>query len=438
MSRPRFEVAEIFRQHGPDYRAKHALPYEQLRLMRAIEICRSAELGIHREECDQCHYQRFAYGSCRNRHCPKCQNSERARWLDARRDELLPVEYFHVVFTLPAQIARLALANKAAVYSILFRTAAQTLLTIGRDPKHLGAALGFFALLHSWGQNLLFHPHLHCVVPGGGFSPGRQGFLPCRPGFFLPVRVLSRLFRRLFLSALEEAFQQGKLGFPGKLAALAEPAAFAAYLAPLRKIKWVVYAKPPFGGPQQVLDYLGRYTHRVALSNERIQGFDNGQVRFQWKDYRRKPSQQSRLMTLQVEEFIRRFLLHSLPPGLQRIRYYGFLANRGRRANLELCRQLLAQAAREAAAAQAPTAAGLLPPAQQCQALGQAPQSEALAPAPQPQALAARPPERCPQCQQGHMIRLGFLPPGYPLPPGRWLGPGPAPPPGGCLPPPDT
>jgi hypothetical protein len=435
MSRPRFEVAEIFRRHGPDYRAKHALPYGQLRLMRAIEICRSAQLGIHREECDRCHYQRFAYGSCRNRHCPKCQNSERARWLDARRDELLPVEYFHVVFTLPAQIARLALANKAAVYSLLFRAAAQTLLTIGRDPKHLGAALGFFAILHSWGQNLLFHPHLHCVVPGGGLRPGRQGFLPCRPGFFLPVRVLSRLFRRLFLSALEEAFAQGKLGFPGKLAVLADPAAFAAYLAPLRKLPWVVYAKPPFGGPQQVLDYLGRYTHRVALSNERIKGFEHGQVRFQWKDYRRKPAQQSRLMTLAAEEFIRRFLLHSLPPGFQRIRYYGFLANRGRRANLELCRQLLAAAAREQAAAQAPTTAALLPPAPQC---------EALAPAQHGEALAARPPERCPQCPQGHMIRLRFLPPGCRLPSGRWLGPGPVSSPaatlqpGHSLPPPDT
>ena len=400
MPRPAFELAEIFRQHGPAYRHKHPLPYPQLRLMRAIEICRSAELGIHREECDRCHYQRFAYGSCRNRHCPKCQNSERARWLAGRQAELLPVEYFHVVFTLPAAIARLALVNKRAVYSLLFRTVGETLLTIGRDPQHLGAALGFFAILHSWGQNLLFHPHLHCVVPGGGFSPGRQRWIGCRAGFFLPVRVLSRLFRRLFLSALDKAFQQGELRFPGQLAALTDPAAFAAYLAPLREIEWVVYAKPPFGGPQKVLEYLGRYTHRVALSNERLKGFDQGQVRLQWKDYRCPHKHKLRMMTLAAEELIRRFLLHELPPGLQRIRYFGFLANRGRRQNLALCRQLLAAAA---------AAAELLPAAEQCQALAAT--------------LAERPPERCPQCHRGHMIRLAFLPKGYALPPGRWLPP---------------
>src|SRR5580698_4326131 len=254
--------------------------------MRAIEVCRTAVLGGHVEKCDQCDHIRIAYNSCRNRHCPKCQNVERAKWLADRKAELLPVEYFHVVFTVPEEIARIAFYNPEVVYGILFRTAAETLLTIARDPQHLGAEIGFFAVLHTWGQNLLHHPHLHCVVPGGGLSPDGESWISCRPGFFLPVRVLSRLFRRLFLEALEKAFRKRKLRFFGELGYLKELAVFQRYLAPVREAEWVVYAKPPFGGPQQVLAYLGRYTHRTAISNRRILSMENSRVAFQWKDYR--------------------------------------------------------------------------------------------------------------------------------------------------------
>jgi len=310
--------------------------------MRAIEVCRTAILGGHVEQCGHCSHTRNAYNSCRNRHCPKCQNSERLRWLEARKAELLPVEYFHVVFTVPEPIAHIAFHNPREVYGILFRATAQTLLTIARDPKHLGAEIGFFAILHTWGQNLLHHPHVHCVVPGGGLTPDGSRWISCRPGFFLPVRVLSRLFRRLFLEALQSAFERGELRFRGDLTDLSDRARFAAYLKPARKTEWVVYAKPPFGGPAQVLEYLGRYTHRVALSNDRILDVAQDSVTFQWKDYRDGEGRaKPRRMRVTPDEFTRRFLLHVLPDRFQRIRHCGFLTNRRRKSKLALCRELL-------------------------------------------------------------------------------------------------
>jgi hypothetical protein len=276
---------------------------------------------------------------CRNRHCPKCQSLTRAQWLEDRHAELLPVEYFHVVFTMPQEIAAIAYQNKAVVYDMLFRATAETLRTIAADPKHLGAEIGFIAILHTWGQNLLHHPHLHCVVPGGGLSRDGQRWVACRPGFFLPVRVLSRLFRRLFIEHLRTAFDRGELRFFHSLAALQDPGAFARYLAPATRAEWVVYAKAPFGGPERVLDYLGRYTHRVAIANSRLVDFDNGEVVFKWKDYRHESKH--KVMRLQADEFVRRFLLHVLPSGFQRIRHYGMLANRTRDAKLAQCRQLL-------------------------------------------------------------------------------------------------
>ncbi len=339
MSRPALELADIVRRHGAAFHQKHPLALEQLRPLRAIELCRTAGLGGHVEQCSQCKHTRIAYNSCRNRHCPKCQSLDRARWLEKRTAELLPVEYFHVVFTLPEALAGIALQNKAAVYGILFRAAAETLLTIARDPQHLGAEIGFFAILHTWGQNLLHHPHLHCVVPGGGISPDGE-WVPCRPGFFLPVRVLSRLFRRLFLEMLARAFQRRRLNFYGDWERLNQPDAFSSYIQPLKNIEWVVYAKPPFGGPRQVLDYLGRYTHRVAISNDRLVSQDDTSVSFRWKDYRHNDRQ--RVMKLAAGEFLRRFLLHTLPLGFQRIRHYGLFANRHRRPALQHCRLLLA------------------------------------------------------------------------------------------------
>ncbi len=358
MPRPALELADIFRQHGSAYRAAHSLPLQQLRVMRAIEICRTAALGGHVESCRQCDFTRISYNSCRNRHCPKCQYSERVKWVENRQAELLPVEYFHVVFTVPEPIARIAFYHPVVVYNILFRAASETLLTIARDPRHLGGELGFFAILHTWGQNLLHHPHLHCVIPGGGLSPDHERWIACRPGFFLPVRVLSRLFRRLFLEALAQAFQQGKLQFFKELEALQNATEFTRYLSPLRQQEWVVYAKPPFGGPAQVLAYLGRYTHRVAISNQRLLAAQDGKIAFQWQDYRRHGRQKSRVMTLDAGEFTRRFLLHTLPPGFQRIRYFGFLANRHRKEKLARCRQLLT-----------PAVTQLLPPPAACREL---------------------------------------------------------------------
>ncbi|MBC8007272.1 MAG: IS91 family transposase [Prolixibacteraceae bacterium] len=341
MAAVRLEVADIFNRYGEAYRHDHAgsLSNLQRRVMSAIELCRTAALGGHVEQCDACGHQRIAYNSCRNRHCPKCQSLARAQWLEDRHSELLPVPYFHVVFTVPQEIAAIAFQNKRALYGILFHASAETLRTIGADPKHLGAETGCISILHSWGQNLLFHPHVHCVVTGGGLSADGMRWIGCRPNFFLPVRVLSRLFRRLFLEQLQKAFDAGTLRFFSNLAPLSNPRAFAKYLACTRKNEWVVYAKPPFGGPRQVLDYLGRYTHRVAISNNRLLDIDDGEVRFRWKDYRHGSAKG--VMTLGAGEFIRRFLLHVVPPGLMRIRHYGFLANRHCKAKLACCRLLL-------------------------------------------------------------------------------------------------
>jgi hypothetical protein len=338
---PALEVADIFRRHGEAFRQAHAghLGGVERRIMGAITACRTAVLGGHVEQCDDCRATRIAYNSCRNRHCPKCQGLARAQWLAERQAELLPVPYFHVVFTLPASVGEIAFQNKATVYAILFRTAAETLTTIAADPRHLGAKLGVTMVLHTWGQTLGHHPHVHCVVPGGGPSLDGTRWVACRPGFFLPVRVLSRLFRRLFLRELENAFSEGKLRFFGKLANLAEPQAFTRHLGDLRRLDWVVYAKPPFGGPEQMLAYLGRYTHRVAIANSRLLSLADGKVRFTWKDYR--AGSKSKVMTLDADEFIRRFLLHTLPDSFHRIRHYGFLANGCRGDSLGLCHQLL-------------------------------------------------------------------------------------------------
>ena len=341
MGRSGPEVADVFRRYGDAYREQHggSLSTAQHRVMTAIEICRTAALGGHVEQCDSCAHQRICYSSCRNRHCPKCQSLTRAQWLDDRRAEVLDTQYFHVVFTLPAEMAAIAAQNNAVVYGILFRTVAETLRTIAADPKHLGAEIGFFAVLHTWGSNLSLHPHLHVVVPGGGLSPDGNRWVSCQAGYFLPVRVLSRLFRRLFIEALEKAFRAGELAFFSALADLNEPVAFQRYFAPVRQAEWVVYAKRPFAGPEQVLEYVGRYTHRVAISNNRVLDIEDGQVRFQWKDYRRDAEQKT--MTLSADEFIRRFLIHVLPSGFQRIRYYGLLGNRYRRDKLARCRELI-------------------------------------------------------------------------------------------------
>jgi hypothetical protein len=334
-------VADVFRRYGEAYRQEHgaSLCTAQRRVLTAIEACRTAVLGGHLEQCDHCGHRRNAYNSCSNRHCPKCQSFARFKWLQDRQSELLNTQYFHVVFTLPQQIATIAYQNKRELYGILFRATSQTLLTIAADPKHLGAEIGFFAVLHTWGQNLLHHPHLHCVVTGGGLSPDGTQWIFCRDGFFLPVGVLSRLFRRLFLEYLLKAFDAGKLEFFSSLESLRDRCSFLDYLAPSREAEWVVYAKRPFAGPEQVLDYVGRYTHRVAISNNRLLDIAEDKVTFRYKDYRQEAQQKT--MTVEAEEFIRRFLLHVLPEGFQRIRYYGFLANRYREEKLARCRELL-------------------------------------------------------------------------------------------------
>src|SRR6201997_272815 len=353
MDRPKFEVADVFRRYGEAFRQEHgaSLSIAQRRVMTAIEVCRTAVLGGHLEQCDHCGHQRNAYNSCSNRHCPKCQSFARFKWLEQRQAELLNPQYFHVVFTLPQQIAAIAYQNKRELYGILFKATAQTLLTIAADPKHLGAEIGFFAVLHTWDQNLLHHPHLHCVVTGGGLSADGSQWISCRAGFFLPVGVLSRLFRRLFLECLLKAFDAGKLQFFSSLESLRDRCSFLDYLAPLREAQWVVYAKRPFAGPEQVLDYVGRYTHRVAISNNRLLDIAEGKVTFRYKDYRHDAQQKT--MTLEAEEFIRRFLLHVLPEGFQRIRYYGFLANRYRQQKLARCRDLLAMPALQPATSEA-------------------------------------------------------------------------------------
>ncbi len=343
MSHQRLEVADIFRRHGAIWRAKNKghVNLAQKRVMTAIEICRTAALGGHVERCDDCAHTRVAYNSCRNRHCPKCQWRTAERWLEARRKELLPVSYFHVVFTLPSELGAIAYQNKAAVYGLLFKSAAKALTTIAADPRHLGADIGLTAVLHTWGQNLDHHPHVHCIVPGGGISTDGKRWISCRPNFFLPVRVLSRLFRRMFLEGLEALYRSGKLAFFNDLAKLTDSASFAAHLRAVRSREWVVYAKRPFAGPEQVLSYLARYTHRVAISNRRLVAMEGDRVSYRWKDYRQTGRTKHKIMTLNAGEFIRRFLLHVLPDGFNRIRHYGLFANGHRADKIALCRSLL-------------------------------------------------------------------------------------------------
>jgi hypothetical protein len=386
MDRPKWEVADVFRRYGTAYREKYgaSMSTAQRRVMTAIEVCRTSVLGGHLERCDQCGHERNAFNSCRDRHCPKCQSLARAQWIEDRQAELLDAPYFHVVFSVPEQITAIAYQNKEVVYGILFRATAETLKTIAADPKHLGAEIGFFAVLHTWGQNLQLHPHLHCVVPGGGLSPDGQRWFACKPGFFLPVRVLSRLFRRLFLQYLQKAFDAGQLQFFAALEPLQQRLAFDRHLAEARHAEWVVYAKRPFAGPEQVLDYVGRYTHRVAISNNRLLDIDNNQVRFHWKDYRHEG--QVKTMTLSADEFTRRFLLHVLPESFQRIRYYGFLGNRHRQQKLAQCRRLLGMQEVICESATKPDYRDRYEDLTGCSL------------------------RQCPRCQHGSMIRVSILP----------------------------
>jgi Putative transposase/Transposase zinc-binding domain len=387
MTRPRLEVADVIRQHGDSFLECHGdgLSHEQRRVLHDLAACRTAELGGHIEECDRCGHRQVAYNSCRNRHCPKCQAGAAAEWMEAREAELLPVEYFHLVFTLPETLGPIALQNPRVVYGLLFRAAAETLQQIAADPEHLGAEIGFLAILHTWGQNLHHHPHLHCVVPGGGLSPDASRWVACRPGFFLPVRILSRVFRGKFLSLLRAAFDKGRLTCHGKLSFLADPGEFQRRLADSARTEWVVYAKPPFGGPQQVLKYLARYTHRVAINNSRLVTLESDQVEFLWKDYAHGGKQKT--MKLKAVEFIRRFLLHVLPTGFVRIRHYGFLANRVCREKLALCRELLG--------------------------VGKTPEPVAAEPISEPkETIEGRPAAHtCPVCGEGRMVIIEILSP---------------------------
>src|SRR5471032_2667392 len=343
MARPALEIADIFHDHGPAWRQANAghVSLGQLKVMSAIESCRTVALGGHIMRCEDCLHTQIAYNSCRNRHCPKCQGSQALAWMKQRKSELLDVPYFHVVFTLPARIAAIAYQNEAVVYDLLFKASSQTMRTIAADPKHLGVKIGFTSVLHTWGSAMTHHPHVHMIVPGGGISLDGERWVACRPGFFLPVRVLSRLFRRLFLEKILAAHQANNLKFFGDHATLADPQAFAAYLAPLRRTEWVVYAKRPFGGPQAVLAYLSRYTHRVAIANSRLIACDRSGVTFRWKDYRAEGRERQKVMTLSTAEFIRRFLIHVLPQGFHRIRHYGLLASGTRADNIAQARRLL-------------------------------------------------------------------------------------------------
>jgi hypothetical protein len=375
MGRSALEVADIFRTHGPAWRQHEGahLSLGQLKVMSAIEQCRSAALGGHVLRCPSCEQVEIAYNSCRNRHCPKCQARAARRWLEARQAELLPVDYYHVVFTLPAPISAIAYYNKAVIYGLLFEVAAEVLRTIAADPKHLGAQVGVTLVLHTWGSALTHHPHVHGIVPGGGLSPDGQRWVGCKPGFFLSVRVLSRLFRRRFLEELEAAQRAGLLQFFGDFADLTDPTAFDEWLAPMRTCEWVVYAKRPFAGPAAVLAYLSRYTHRVAISNQRLISMNEQGITFGWKDYRAKGRTRYKAMTLKPEEFMRRFLLHVLPGGFHRIRYFGLIANAGRKANLARVLALLQPATAainvsmpEAEADRSSISAAIVPPTFVC------------------------------------------------------------------------
>jgi Putative transposase/Transposase zinc-binding domain len=382
------ELADILRAYTPAFLDAYGdtVSPEQHRVLRDLVRCRTAALGGHVEACDGCGHQRIAYNSCRNRHCPRCQAAARAAWLDERAAELLPTDYFHVVFTLPSDLAPVALQNQRLVYGTLFQASAQSLLQLARDPQHLGADIGFLAVLHTWGQNLHLHPHVHCVVPGGGLSREGDRWVSCRPGFFLPVRPLGRLFRGKFLDLLRRAYERGPLGFHGQQRYLADPQAFDALLHACWQKEWVVYAKPPFGGPAQVLKYLARYTHRVAISNQRLVKVEAGQVFFRWKDYAQ--GNQQKVMALEAVEFIRRFLQHVVPAGFVRIRHYGLLGNRVRAGNLARCRDLLG-------AGQASGAGAAVPPP--------------APPPPSPTEAGLR--TRCPVCGQGHMVIVGKVEP---------------------------
>jgi len=398
--RPRWEVADVFRRYGEAYRRAHSLPTSHLRVMHAIETCRTADLGGHVERCDVCGFERPAYNSCRNRHCPKCQALVKARWLEARERELLPVEYFHTVFTLPHALNPLAPSNKKAVYGLLFRAAAESLQEFGRDPRHgLGGKVGFSAILHTWDQQLNYHVHLHCLVPGGALSPDGQRWTPARQGFLFPVKALSEVFRGKFLAYLGKAFAAGELQFPGKTAPLGAPEAFQQLMQCLWSTPWVVYTKSSFPGPQNVLDYLGRYTHRVALSNHRITHVGDGQASFTYRD--RKNQGAKKTLTLAAPEFIRRFLLHVLPKGFTRIRHFGFLASRSKASDLPRCRQLLGVASEPLVPDEKTTRDLLIE-------------------------LAGTDPALCPHCKRGTMRFLAALPPLHPrrhsaCPPLPWI-----------------
>lgn len=403
MSRPRLEVAEVLRRYQSEYVATHWVSPDQWQVIRDLIACRSAALGGHLRRCQQCGHEEIAYNSCRNRHCPKCQGQKQADWLASECANLLDVGYFHIVFTLPQQLSPLALQNKRLLYGLLFRCGAQALLRVARDPRHLGANIGFTAILHTWGQTLLHHPHLHCLVPAGGLSPDGKHWIQARPGFFLPVRVLSRVFRGRFLAGLRQAWQQQQLVLEGQLEKLAEPHKWDGFLQALARLDWVVYAKPPFGSPQQVLKYLARYTHRVAVSNQRLLSLENGQVAFRYKDYRRGGHGRNRIMRLTATEFIRRFLLHILPKGFVRIRHYGFLANRIRTEKLALCRRLLASSS---VTGSAPPSPDKPPPTGSTEPPG------------------SDPCFRCPVCKQGLMLIVARVAAGAAPPEPRMNSPG--------------
>ncbi|HYE12520.1 MAG TPA: IS91 family transposase [Patescibacteria group bacterium] len=340
------EVADVFSKYGKEYRRKYQLPNQMMKVMKAIEDCRTAKLGGHIDECDECGHIKISYNSCRNRHCPKCQSLAKERWLTDRKNDLLPVEYFHVVFTIPDTLNPLTLRNQRELYSILFKSVSETLLELGKDPKYLGVDIGFIGVLHTWGQNLMDHPHIHCIVAGGGLSLDSDRWIPARKGFFVPVKVLSRLFRGKFLAYLKGAYVDGRLKFCGSINGLGEKENFGVFLDSLYKREWVVYSKPSFRKPEHVIEYLGRYTHRVAITNNRILDIENGKVTFNYKDYKdykeqNKHKNKHKKMTLEANEFIRRFMLHVLPPKFVKIRHYGILSNRNRKTKLKCCKELL-------------------------------------------------------------------------------------------------
>jgi hypothetical protein len=333
------EVADIFRQHGHAYRESHTLPRNHLRVMRAIEVCRTAALGGHKDTCDNCGHLEISYNSCRNRHCPKCQTLRKEKWIEARSDDLLPIQYFHVVFTIPSELNPLVSINRKVMYDLLFRSVSETLMELANDPKHLGAKIGVIGILHTWGQNLMDHPHVHCIVTGGGISPDGGRWVSCRKSFFIHVKVMSALFSGKFLDHLEHSFKNGVLVFDGAISHLKTPGNFNIFRKQLYEKKWVVYCKPPFDGPKGVLQYLGRYTHRIAISNNRILANQDGKVSFLWRDYAEDNRQKT--MTLKADEFIRRFLLHVLPARYVRIRHFGLLANRNRKDNIAACHRMI-------------------------------------------------------------------------------------------------